>query len=281
MARPQDATTQRDQFVHANGVNMYYEAHGQGEPLLLIHGGTLTADSWQPYLAAFAEHYRVITPDTRGHGRSDNPTGTMSYRLLADDMAAFVRALDLYKPLIAGYSDGGQIALEIGMRYPDLPQALVVGGAWFKFTPTYRAWLRDIVGDEESPEMDIARFAREHPEWAAWLEQTYGPDDWKRLLTQIKPMWATPLNYTPDDFAQVVAPTLVLLGDRDGIVTMEEAVEMYGLLPTAELAVIPGADHSAFFSAKVTSFQSVMLDFLARHSASASQKAPTVATTEP
>jgi pimeloyl-ACP methyl ester carboxylesterase len=177
MARPQDATTQRGHFIHANGVEMYYEVHGQGEPLLLIHGGTLTADSWQPYLAAFAEHYRVITPDTRGHGRSDNPTGTMSYRLLADDMAAFVRALDLHKPLIAGYSDGGQIALEIGMRYPDLAQALIVGGAQFQFTPTYREWLRDVVGDEESMEVDTARFARDHPDWAAWLEQTYRPDD--------------------------------------------------------------------------------------------------------
>lgn len=170
MAQPQDTTTQRGQFVHANGVNMYYEVHGQGEPLLLIHGGTVTADWWQPYLSGFAEHYRVITPDIRGHGRSDNPTGTMSYRLLADDMAAFVRTLDIHKPLIAGYSDGGQIALEIGMRYPDLPQALIVGGAWFKFTPTYRAWLRDVVGDEESLEMDTARFARDHLDWAAWLQ---------------------------------------------------------------------------------------------------------------
>lgn len=268
MAQPQDAATQRSHFVHANGVNMYYEVHGQGEPLLLIHGGTATADMWQPYLAAFTEYYRVITPDTRGHGRSNNPTGTMSYRLLADDMAAFVQALNLHKPLIAGYSDGGQIALEIGMRYPDLPQALIVGGAWFKFTPTYRAFLRDVVGDEQSLEIDTVRFARDQPDWAAWLQQTYGPDDWRRLLSEIKPMWATPLNYTPDDFAQVTAPTLVLLGDRDGITILEEAVEMYGLLPTAELAVIPGADHSSFFSAKVASFQSAMLDFLAQHGGS-------------
>lgn len=272
MAQPQDTTTQRGHFVHTNGVKMYYEVHGQGEPPLLIHGGTVTTDWWQPYLSGFAKHYRVITPDTCGHGRSDNPTGTMSYRLLADDMAAFVQVLDLHKPLIAGYSDGGQIALEIGMRYPDLAQALIVGGAWFKFTSTYREWLRNVVGDEESLEADTERFARNYPDWAARLQQIYGPDNWKRLLSQIKPMWATPLNYNADDFAQVIAPTLVLLGDRDESIPLEEAVEMYRLLPTAELAVIPDSNHGAFSSTKVASFQSVMLDFVTRHSISAGQE---------
>jgi len=218
----------------------------------------------------------VITPDSRGHGRSNNPTGAMSYRLLADDIAAFVQALDLHNPLVAGYSDGGQVALEIGMRYPNLPRCLVVGAAWFKFSTVYRAWVRDVVGDEGSPEVDTARFARNHPDWAAWLQQLYGPDDWKPLLVRIKPMWTTPLNYTPDDFAQVVAPTLVLLGDHDELVPVEEAAEMYRLLPRGELAVVPGADHGAFFSAKVAPFQSLMLDFLVRHD-SAGEEASTQA----
>ncbi len=280
MAPPKDAMSERGRFAPANGVNMYYEVHGQGEPLLLLHGGTGTADMWQPYLATFAQHYRVITPDSRGHGRSDNPTSEMSYRLFADDMAALIQFLDLHKPLIVGYSDGGQVALELGMRYPELARAIVVGAAWFKFTPEYCASVQDLLGDDSSPEVDTARFARDHPDWAAWLKETYGPDDWKRLLTQIKPMWMTPLNYSPDDFAGVVAPTLVLLGDRDGIITLEEAVEMYRLLPNAELAVIPGADHGSFLSAKVASFQAVMLDFLTIHSTSASQATPTVASTE-
>jgi pimeloyl-ACP methyl ester carboxylesterase len=227
---------------------MYYETHGQGEPLLLLHAGTLSADMWQPYLAAFTAHYRVIAPDMRGHGRSDNPTGAMSYRQLADEVVAFTRALDLHKLPIAGFSDGGQVALEIGMRYPDLPRSLIVGGVWFQFTAKYRAWARDALGDEETPEVDTARLARDHPDWAAWLEQIYGPDDWKPLLIHIKRMWTTPLNYTPDDFARVVAPTLVLLGDRDELVSIDEAAEMYRLLPAAELAVVPGANHGAFFS---------------------------------
>ena len=82
-------------------------------------------------------------------------------------------------------------------------------------------------------------------------------------------MWTTPLNYTAEDFAQVAAPTLVLVGDRDELVPVEEAAEMYRLLPKAGLAVVPGAVHGSFFSEKVALFQSFMLDFLLRHGGSA------------
>jgi pimeloyl-ACP methyl ester carboxylesterase len=273
----QDHTeTQRGQYIQANGLNIYYEEYGQGKPLLLIHGGALTADSWQPYLAAFAKHYRVITPDTRGHGRTANPTGSISFRLLADDVAALVHALDLQKPLIYGYSDGGQVALEIGMRYPDLLQALVVGGAHLELTEGSRKWVRSILGDAQSRDVDFDRFERDNPGFAAMLQRDHGPDGWKTLLKEIKPMWNAQLNYTPDDFAGVVAPTLVLLGDRDGFVPVEDAVEMYRLLPDAELATIPGADHTdlIFSSPKVAVAQPLILDFLVRHSESVDRTAP-------
>src|SRR5215210_8089555 len=153
MRPPEHTETRRSPSGEANGLDIYYEEHGQGKPLLLIHGGALTGESWQPYLAGMTEHYRVITPDSRGHGRTANPTGSMmNFRLLADDMAALVQALALHKPLIYGYSDGGQVALEIGMRYPDLPRALVAGGAHLELTEGSRKWVRSILGDERSPD---------------------------------------------------------------------------------------------------------------------------------
>lgn len=260
-------------YIQANGLNIYYEEQGQGRPLLLIHGGILTGASWKPYVAALAEHYRVITPDSRGHGRTANPTGEMSFRVMADDVAALIRALDLQHPLICGYSDGGQITLEIGMRYPDLPQALVIGGAYTELTEASRVWVKSILGDEHSPEIDTDLFERNDPEFAAMLQQNHGPDGWRMLLRQIKPMWNATLNYTPDDFASVVAPTLVLLGDRDGFVRVEEGLEMYRLLSNAEFAVIPGADHTDFVisPAKVALVQPILLDFLWRQSTSVDQ----------
>jgi pimeloyl-ACP methyl ester carboxylesterase len=236
----------------------------------LIHGGALTAASWQPYLDGFAKHFRVITPDSRGHGRTSNPAGSLSFRLLADDMAALVQALDLDRPMIFGYSDGGQVALEIGMRYPDLPGALVVGGAHLELTEGSRRWVRSILGDAESPDVDFEKFERENPEFAAGLKEDHGADKWKALLKEIKPMWNAHLGYTPDDFARIVAPTLVLLGDRDDFVPVEDAVQMYRLLPNAELVVIPRADHTdlIFSRAKVSLAQPFILDFLLRHSGS-------------
>jgi pimeloyl-ACP methyl ester carboxylesterase len=82
-------------------------------------------------------------------------------------------------------------------------------------------------------------------------------------------MWFTPLTYTAEDFARIVAPALVLIGDRDELVPLDEAIGMFRGLPAAELAIVPDADHGAFFSARVDAFQSLMLDFLRRHSQSA------------
>jgi pimeloyl-ACP methyl ester carboxylesterase len=262
--------TKRGRHVQANGLEIYYEERGRsnGHPLLLIHGGALTGESWEPYLEAFGDHFRVITPDTRGHGRTNNPAGMMSFRLLADDVAALAQALDLHKPLIYGYSDGGQVALELGMRYPDLPGALVVGGAHLELTEGSRRWVRSILGDEHSPNVDTEKFERENPDFAALLRQIHGPEKWETLLRQIKPMWNAHLNYTPGDFARVAAPTLVLVGDRDEFVPVEDAVGMYRLLPHAELAVLPGSEHTDFIfpPAKVAVIRVPVLDFLLRHS---------------
>jgi len=260
-------------YVQANGLDIYYQEDGpsDGRPLLLIHGGVLTSSSWRPYVAAFAEHYRVIAPDSRGHGRTNNAAGSsLSFGLLAEDMVALVQALDLQKPLIIGYSDGGQVALEIGMRYPGLPGALVIGGAYVELTESSSKWVRSVLGDEQSPDVDLEKFARENPDFAEGLQQDHGPEGWKTLLKQIKPMWNAQLNYTPGDFAKVTAPTLALLGDRDGFVPVEEGVRMYRLLPNAELAVVPGADHMQFIFSppRIAVVQPLILDFLQRRTKS-------------
>jgi pimeloyl-ACP methyl ester carboxylesterase len=274
--RTESPQGEHSNYVRANGLDIYYEEHGRGEPLLLIHGGALTAASWQPYRAAFAEHYRVITPDSRGHGRTGNPAGKMSFGLLAEDMVALARALDLQKPLIYGYSDGGQVALEIGMRYADLPRALVVGGAHLEVSKASLKWVQSILGDQDSSYVDFDKFERENAGFARMLQQIHGPDKWKTLLKQIKPMWNARLNYARDDFAGVKAPTLVLVGDRDEFVPVEDAAAMYRLLPDAELAVVPGAEHTDFIfpPEKVAIIRPVILDFLLRHSDPVSQPAP-------
>ena len=262
-----DTETAQGQIVRVNGTDIFYKTYGQGEPLLLIHGGTVSGDSWKPYIAAFAEHFRLIVPDTPGHGRSGTPDAELSYPGLADDMAALIDALALRKPLVAGYSDGGQIALEIGMRHPALPRALVVGGAFFRFNPSYSAWLGGVFAEAAAGDIDTANFERNHPGWAEWLRQIYGPDAWPAVLARVRPMWTTPFDYGRDELARITAPAMVLVGDRDEVLPVEEATELYRRLPAGELAVVADADHGAFFDAKVHVFQPLMLDFLRRQAA--------------
>ena len=236
--------------------------------MVLLHGGTATSKMWGQHIPAFAERFRVIAPDTRGHGNTENPTGELSYRLLADDAAGFIRALELHRPIVCGYSDGGQIALELGMRYPDLAGALVIGAAWFRFTDSYQDWLTAF-GCEAPGRVDLEHVEREMPRmvemWQAW-HAPQGADYWRTLVPQISTMWMTPLNYIEADFQKITVPTLIVVGDRDGVVTLEEAVDMYRLIQDAELAVAPGSDHMLPWN-KPEVFTSTIMDFCLRQSA--------------
>jgi pimeloyl-ACP methyl ester carboxylesterase len=256
-----------DTYVEANGIRVHYETHGEGEPLLLVHGGTATSRSWSSHLPAFTEHFRVFAPDSRGHGRTDNPAGELDYRVMADDVAALITALGLQRPLVLGYSDGGQIALELAMRYPGLAGALVLGGTQYRFSDAYLEDARALLGITGGGQVDPERLEREQPEFVAYLREAhahvYGPEYWKTYVKQIAALWLTPLRYTSEDFAAVTDPVLILVGDRDGACA-EEAPELFRLLPNAELAIAPGSDHG-FIEAKAGLFDALALDFLLRH----------------
>src|SRR5919112_1734908 len=254
-------------YIEANRLRVYYEVYGEGEPLLLIHAGPATARSWASHLPAFTDHFRVFPPDSRGHGRTDNPTGELDYRVMADDVAALVSVLGLQRPLVLGYSDGGQIALELGIRYPGLARALVLGGTKFRFSRAYLEAVRTLLGITDGEEVQPEKLEREQPDFVAYLREAhrhvYGPEYWKTYAKKIAALWLTPLHYTSEDFATITDPVLLLTGDRDGVAT-EESIELFHLLPNAELAVAPASDHS-FIDAKAGLFDALVLDFLVRH----------------
>jgi pimeloyl-ACP methyl ester carboxylesterase len=120
-----------DKYVQANGINIHYEEFGSGTPLIALHGGTGTIEEWRALAPSFTSQFHIYALDSRGHGKTDNPLGKLSYHTMADDVAAFIKVLNIPRPLVCGYSDGGQIALEIAMRYPGLARALVVGATWY------------------------------------------------------------------------------------------------------------------------------------------------------
>ena len=252
------------QYVQANALDVYYEEYGDGPPLVVLHGGTGTIDR-NP---AFAARFRVIAPNMRGHGRTANPTGAFSYDLLADDLAAFIRALELDCPLVAGYSDGGNTALRLGMLHPGLVRAFVLGGTWHRFTSTYVEGMEKILGlvGDDAPNVDA--LAKTHPGWVSYWMETHsaigGEEYWKTLLTQMWPMWMTPLGYTEEDFRRITEPALILIGDRDEAISIEDAVALYRLVPGAEIGVVPAAGH--LLEGRGHLYIELALDFLIRHS---------------
>jgi len=138
--------------------------------------------------------------------------------------------------------------LEFGMHYPDLAGALVIGGATYQFSQSYYAMV-NAFSFIHNGGVDIEAMERDEPEWVESLKVDHvSPDDsnkWKTLLEQITPLWLTPLDYTLADLRKITTPTLILAGDRDGGVPVEQAVEMYRTIPNADLAILPHADHGS------------------------------------
>jgi pimeloyl-ACP methyl ester carboxylesterase len=237
-------------YAKVNGLNMYYQDQGSGPPIVLIHGGIGTSEfNWAPMIPILAKQFRVIALDSRGHGKTDNPSGEFGYRLMADDTVALIKELGLEKPIIIGWSDGGQIVLEIGINYPGLSRALIPGGVLSRMSDHYRNGM-SAFGANGPGDVDFNKFREVYPDFASLMvdihSPVYGSDYFENsLFPNISKMWFNPQEFPEDKVSKIADPTLVLQGDRDEVIPIEEAVRIYRLIPNAELAVIPGADHMA------------------------------------
>src|SRR5689334_755394 len=116
-------------YAEVNGINLYYETHGAGRPLILLHGGLMSGETFGPVLPLLAEHHQVITPDLQGHGRTADIDRPIDVRLMADDIAALIDHLGLDKPDVVGYSLGGGVALQTAINYPNKIRRLVAASA--------------------------------------------------------------------------------------------------------------------------------------------------------
>lgn len=269
-------------YVQANGIDIFYVEAGQGTPLVLLHGGVVTTNpiwagmpvAYVDHMATLAQHFRVIAPDTRGCGKTLNPSGgAIRYPLLADDVVALSDALGLDRPAVCGFSDGGITATVIGIRHPDRVSA-IVNDAGFDFfnpsSPTY-PMMRQILGgspdaNEPNPDAFEAMFSSS-TELRPLLELLKADEDgaqgsgyWKTYIAEQFPRTTQPMEYSVEDFAGITAPTLILVGDRDAYCSIEEGVAAYRQLQNGELAVVPGLGH-------VLSPQKIQIyiEFLERH----------------
>jgi pimeloyl-ACP methyl ester carboxylesterase len=242
------------EYVDVNGLKTYYEVGGEGEPMLLMHGGFCTVETFSRQTLEFATRYRVFVPERRGHGRTPDVDGPITYDAMADDTIGFMDALGIESAHLVGYSDGGNTALVLAGKRPDLLRKLVCIGANFHYAG---------MAPEAVQVMEHATPENFYP----WLINKYkevspdGPEHLPIVFEKILRMWREEPALTADDLARMKAPTLVLVGDRDWVAP-EHTLEMFRSIPSAQLCVVPGATHGAPFE-KAPLVNQVVLDFLA------------------
>jgi pimeloyl-ACP methyl ester carboxylesterase len=220
--------------VEANGVRHHYEVHGTGTPIVLMHGGLESSESWAAQTPVLAETHRVVLIDRRGHGRTPDVDGPITYDVMRDDTIACIEALDLAGAHLVGWSDGGIVALMVAIERPDLVGRVVAIGANAS-ADAYTAETRATLGPD-SPLVDLMRADYEPltPD---------GADHWPVVLAKIQHLWwEAPLDFT-DRLGDIRALTLVLAGDDDCI-EPAHSVEMFQRIPDARLAIIPGTSHA-------------------------------------
>jgi len=224
--------------------------------------------NWKSYIPYLSSHFQLIMPDLRGHGRTNNPQGEIRLPMLTDDIVAFINALNLEKPFLCGWSGGGDIALDIGIRYPHSVKAMVVGGVTHRLSEAYFAGLR-AMGVEAPGKVNVEQFEQAMPQLAELLRMIHsqGPDHWKTILLQLSYEMMEPTLPSHEELKKITTPTLIIWGDRDQLLPIENAIELYRLMPNAELAVLPSGDHS-ITRTKVEQFANLVKEFLLRHTAS-------------
>jgi pimeloyl-ACP methyl ester carboxylesterase len=221
-------------YVELPNAKLWYETAGTtGEPLLLLHGGMSDGSSWGLHATPLSERFRVVMPDQRGHGRSPDLDGPLTYDAMADDTIAFIETVVGEPAHLVGWSDGGILAILISLRRPDLVRRQVLIGANFHHEGLIPGTLE--LSDPDDPTVAIFKAMYE----AVTVD---GPEHWPVFFHKTTSMWVGQPALTVEDVARITTPTLVLIGDDEPIY-LAHTVALYEALADAQLAVIPGASH--------------------------------------
>jgi pimeloyl-ACP methyl ester carboxylesterase len=224
-------------YAEVNGINMYYEIHGSGSPLVLIHGGGSTINTtFGQVLPALASSHMVIAVELQAHGHTSDRDAPESFEQDADDVAELLRQLNVISADIFGFSNGGNTAMQIAIRHPQLPRKLIIASSFFNRQGMYPGFWSsmDNASFSDMPQVYKDEYVKINNEPATLMNMFI--KDSRRMQTFID---------SPEEALKSIAvPTLIVVGDQD-IVMPEHAVEMHRLLPKSQLAILPG-NHGSY-----------------------------------
>jgi pimeloyl-ACP methyl ester carboxylesterase len=219
------------QYVQTGPVRTWYDEHGDGEPVVLLHGGLVDARWFEPNLGPLAERFHVYTPERRGHGHTADVEGPITYQVMADDTIAFLDAVIGGPADLVGHSDGAFVAMLVAMQRPDLVNRLVmISGGFDK-------------SGEAAPDMEF-----DVDQVVQFLGTAYGevsPDGeahFPVVVAKIGELMKNEPHVDVAELSRIPHRSLVMFSDDD-LVTLQHAVEMFEALPNAEFAVVPGTSH--------------------------------------
>lgn len=261
-------------YAEVNDIRLYYEEEGQGEPLLLLHGALGAVDpavtsGWAALRPGLAARYRTLSMEHRGHGRTTNPAGRLSYAGMTADLAAFITQSNLAPVHVAGFSDGATLGLALGMSRPELLRSLVAVGANYRVDDHLRRGMALF---------DATAIERESPEFASELARRHDPYHypgyWRHLVQQVRENVETELTWSEDDLRRIPVPTLLIMGEDDFALSLEQMLEMRRSIPRAEMLILNHAGMNGLDNHRVQFTRAevvgpVILDFLTRHGGTA------------
>jgi pimeloyl-ACP methyl ester carboxylesterase len=246
------ATSTEQGYVELDGVRTYHEISGTGEPLVLLHGGMCTIDTFAELASRLARSYRIHRPERRGHGRTPDVDGPITYQNMAADTVGYIEHLGVGPVHLVGWSDGAVVGLLVALTRPDLVRTLTFIGAALTEDglPNEMLPLPDRIPVEALPPFLREMYAAVSPD---------GPAHFDVVWDKLSPAWTSFPLVDLAELEHLTAPTLVVAGDHD-MVTVEHAATVSRAIPNGRLALIPG-DHSVPLDKPVL-VASLVLDFL-------------------
>jgi pimeloyl-ACP methyl ester carboxylesterase len=237
-------------YVQLGGVRTWYEEHGDGDALVLLHpgGAGVDARAWAPNLGALAARFRVFTPERRGHGHTPDVEGPITFDAMAQDTIAFLETVVGGPAHLVGCSDGATVALLVALRRPDLARRVVLVAGVFH----HDGWVPGVIAPDNEP-----------PEFLARLYEDVSPDGadhYPVIVAKLAQMHTEEPTLAASDLNDIASRTLVMVGDDDEV-TLEHAVATYRGLHDAELTVVPGTSHGLLVE-KPTLCNTIIVDFL-------------------
>jgi pimeloyl-ACP methyl ester carboxylesterase len=242
------------EYAEVHGIKMYYEVHGEGRPVVLLHGGTSTIQtSFAGQIPVLSRSHRVIAIEQMGHGHTGDVAGReLSYEGMTEETAALLVQLGVQNADTIGWSDGGQLALRLAFTHPELVRRVVASGVGL---------------GADAPQMQQAMRALSADRWSAQVRDEYarvspdGPQHWPVFFNKIRLMWAKPSwGISERELGKIKAAVLIVAGDRD-FTRVEETTRIFRMIPGARLAILPGTDHFTF-QKRPDWLNPIILDFL-------------------